>query len=71
MKVEIEQTSKRTKKLRLGGVGLFVLAITVGIAFRDEYGVSEGWPTLLAFGLGGGGVLLYAIGTAVAWWDHG
>lgn len=71
MKVQIEQTSKRTKKLRLGGVILFVLAIVVGVAFHDEYGVAEGWPTYLAFGLGGAGVLLYGIGTAIAWWEHG
>ena len=68
--VLIEQTSKRLKVIRLVGVLLMVAAILPAIVLADEYG-----PTTAGYVIAGSvfvlGLIVYGVGMAITWWQHG
>lgn len=69
-KVQIEQTSKATKLIRLIGIVFFLLAIVIAALTSDQYGPSD-TGLLISSIVGGIGVLIYGIGQIAAWWNHG
>lgn len=61
MTITTQQTSKKWKAMQLGGALLLIVAVVARI------GTGDYWWT----GVGVVGVLLYALGRILAWWNNG
>jgi hypothetical protein len=70
-KVTIEQTSKKLKLIRAIGIVLLLLGAGVAISTADQFGVAEGWPSIISFTLVGIGIVVYGTGCLMSWWQHG
>lgn len=69
--VTIQQTSKRLKKIRLVGVLVLIASAIFGVCMMDEFGVAEGWPTIVCGSGVAIGALVLLYGWAITWWEHG